>query len=395
MQKVLVTIKTMIKNVMKKEPVLSIAVILAVISMFFVHPDAAYVSYIDFRTLAILFCLMVIVAGMREIGVFDYIAQSLLNRVQSISGIVMILVLLCFFLSMVITNDVALITFVPFAILILKRFPKEVRCHWLIPCVVMQTAAANLGSMMTPIGNPQNLYLYGKANLEASFLGLMIPYTALSLLLLIMWILIHAKRKIDNETNCMDGSKHKAVSANTQSRKISDKLRLTVYLILFFLSIFAVGRVISIWIVFACVIAWAAAFDSKLFRNADYALLGTFTALFIFIGNLGRIPQFCSVLQNLIQTREVIIAVAASQVMSNVPAAILLSGFTNNYQALIIGTNLGGLGTMIASMASLISFKYISREDASLRGKYFIWFTAANVILLVILLAAAKILGQL
>ena len=123
-------------------------------------------------------------------------------------------------------------------------------------------------------------------------------------------------------------------------------------------------------------IAWAAAFDSKLFRNADYALLGTFTALFVFIGNLGRIPQFCSILQNLIQT-------------------ILLSGFTNNYRALIIGTNLGGLGTMIASMASLISFKYISREDASLRGKYFIWFTAANVILLVILLAAAKILGQL
>lgn len=157
MQKVLVTIKTMIKNVMKKEPVLSIAVILAVISMFVVHPDDTYASYIDFRTLAILFCLMVIVAGMREIGVFDYIAQSLLNRVKSISGIVMILVLLCFFLSMVITNDVALITFVPFAILILKRFPKEVRCHWLIPCVVMQTAAANLGSMMTPIGNPPEL----------------------------------------------------------------------------------------------------------------------------------------------------------------------------------------------------------------------------------------------
>lgn len=126
MQKVLVTIKTMIKNVMKKEPVLSIAVILAVISMFVVHPDDTYASYIDFRTLAILFCLMVIVAGMREIGVFDYIAQSLLNRVKSISGIVMILVLLCFFLSMVITNDVALITFVPFAILILKRFPKDV-----------------------------------------------------------------------------------------------------------------------------------------------------------------------------------------------------------------------------------------------------------------------------
>ena len=310
MQKVLVKIKITIK----KEPVLSIAVILAVISMFVVHPDDTYVSYIDFRTLAILFCLMVIVAGIREIGVFDYIAQSLLNRVKSISGIVMILVLLCFFLSMVITNDVALITFVPFAILILKRFPKEVRCHWLIPCVVMQTAAANLGSMMTPIGNPQNLYLYGKANLQASsFFLLMLPYTVLSLLILIIWIAIHTKRKTDNETNCMDGSTHKAVYAKTQSRKISDKLRLTIYLILFFLSLLAVGRLISIWIVFACVIAWAAAFDSKLFRNADYALLGTFTALFVFIGNLGRIPQFCSILQNLIQTREVIIAVAASQ----------------------------------------------------------------------------------
>lgn len=212
---------------------------------------------------------MVIVAGMREIGVFDYIAQSLLNRVKSISGIVMILVLLCFFLSMVITNDVALITFVPFAILILKRFPKEVRCHWLIPCVVMQTAAANLGSMMTPIGNPQNLYLYGKANLQASsFFLLMLPYTVLSLLILIIWIAIpYQKERQIMKTNCMDGSTHKAVYAKTQSRKISDKLRLTIYLILFFLSLLAVGRLISIWIVFACVIAWAAAFDSKLFRK--------------------------------------------------------------------------------------------------------------------------------
>ena len=193
MQKVLVTIKTMIKNVMKKEPVLSIAVILAVISMFVVHPDDTYASYIDFRTLAILFCLMVIVAGMREIGVFDYIAQSLLNRVKSIPGIVMILFFFFFFfLSMVITNDVALITFVPFAILILKRFPKEVRCHWLIPCVVMQTAAANLGSMMTPIGNPQNLNLYGKANMQASsFFLLMLPYKALSKLNQIILIAIH------------------------------------------------------------------------------------------------------------------------------------------------------------------------------------------------------------
>lgn len=397
MQKVLVTMQTAIKNAIKKEPVLAIAVILAVISMFFVHPDAAYASYIDFRTLAILFCLMVIVAGMRTIGVFDCIAQSLLKRVRSISGIVTILVLLCFFLSMIITNDVALITFVPFAILILNKFSDEVRSRWLIPCVVMQTAAANLGSMMTPIGNPQNLYLYGKAQLSAgAFFQLMLPYTALSLILLLVWIGIHANaKKKTNGRNSANHESQETVVFETQGRRISDKRRLTVYLILFFLSLLAVGHILSIWIVLVCVLVWAAAYDRKLVGNADYALLGTFTALFLFIGNLGRIPQFCSFLQNLIQTREVMIAVAASQVMSNVPAAILLSGFTNQYQALIIGTNLGGLGTMIASMASLISFKYISREDASLRSRYFACFTAANVILLVILLLAAKLLGQL
>ena len=387
--------QTTIKNAIKKEPVLSIAVILAVISMFFVHPDRAYASYIDFRTLAILFCLMVIVAGMREIGVFDCIAQSLLKRVKSISGIVTILVLLCFFLSMVITNDVSLITFVPFAILILNKFSDEVRSRWLIPCVVMQTAAANLGSMMTPIGNPQNLYLYGKAQLSVTaFFRLMLPYTALSLVLLLVWIEIHARKKA-TRINSATRKSQETVIVETQDRKISNKRRLAVYLLLFFLSLLAVGHILSIWIVMLCVVAWAVACDRSLLRNADYALLGTFVALFVFIGNLGRIPQFCSFLQNLIQTREVIIAVCASQVMSNVPAAILLSGFTDQYQALIIGTNLGGLGTMIASMASLISFKYISREDASLRGRYFVWFTGANVILLVILLLAAKLLGQL
>ncbi len=387
--------QTTIKNAIKKEPVLSIAVILAVISMFFVHPDRAYASYIDFRTLAILFCLMVIVAGMREIGVFDCIAQSLLKRVKSISGIVTILVLLCFFLSMVITNDVSLITFVPFAILILNKFSDEVRSRWLIPCVVMQTAAANLGSMMTPIGNPQNLYLYGKAQLSVTaFFRLMLPYTALSLVLLLVWIEIHARKKA-TRINSATRKSQETVIVETQDKKISNKRRLAVYLLLFFLSLLAVGHILSIWIVMLCVVAWAVACDRSLLRNADYALLGTFVALFVFIGNLGRIPQFCSFLQNLIQTREVIIAVCASQVMSNVPAAILLSGFTDQYQALIIGTNLGGLGTMIASMASLISFKYISREDASLRGRYFAWFTGANVILLVILLLAAKLLGQL
>ena len=180
---------------------------------------------------------------------------------------------------------------------------------------------------------------------------------------------------------------------DAKNSTISDKKKFLVYLLLFFVSLLAVGHILSIWIVLVLVLIWAAAFDRGLFKSADYALLGTFAALFIFIGNLGRIPAFCEFLESLIQTREVIVAVVASQIMSNVPAAILLSGFTNQYQALIIGTNLGGLGTMIASMASLISFKYISREDPSGRGRYFAWFTVANVILLAILLLAWLILN--
>ena len=147
----------------KKEAVLSIAVVLALLSVFFVRPDAGYLAYIDFRTLGILFCLMTIVAGLQQIGVFDRMAKGLLARVAGVGGIVTILVLLCFFLSMLITNDVALITFVPLALIIMKQFSESDRKKWMLKCVVMQTIAANLGSMLTPIGNPQNLYLYGRA----------------------------------------------------------------------------------------------------------------------------------------------------------------------------------------------------------------------------------------
>ena len=152
----------------KKEAVLSIAVVLALLSVFFVRPDAGYLAYIDFRTLGILFCLMTIVAGLQQIGVFDRMAKGLLAHVAGVCGIVTILVLLCFFLSMLITNDVALITFVPLALIIMKQFSEADRKKWMLKCVVMQTVAANLGSMLTPIGNPQNLYLYGRAGMNIS-----------------------------------------------------------------------------------------------------------------------------------------------------------------------------------------------------------------------------------
>ena len=185
-----------IKNFVKKEIVLCTVIILALISMLFVRPNAEYISYIDFRTLAILFCLMTIVASFSDIGAFDWLAEQLLNKVESLSGTVLVLVLLCFFMSMFITNDVALITFVPFAQIVLGNVEQKNRSKWMISCVVMQTIAANLGSMFTPIGNPQNLFLYGKAMQNklchisgiGDFLWLMLPYSIISLALLILYV---------------------------------------------------------------------------------------------------------------------------------------------------------------------------------------------------------------
>ena len=179
----------------RKETVLSIAVILALLSMFWVRPDKAYFTYIDFRTLGLLFCLMAIVAGLKAVGVFDILAKKLLMGTSGTVGVIRLLVLLCFFLSMVITNDVALITFVPLALIIVHKLPKKLTNYWLLKIVAMQTIAANLGSMLTPIGNPQNLYLYARAGMSAAeLITLMLPYSATALILLLIWIQVAAAK---------------------------------------------------------------------------------------------------------------------------------------------------------------------------------------------------------
>ena len=392
----------------KKETVLSIAVVLAVISVFFVVPDREYISYIDFRTLAILFCLMSIVAGLRNIGVFDKLAERLLAKVHGIGGVTVILVCLCFFMSMFITNDVSLITFVPFAIIIMKKLNPDTDSKWMLKVIVMQTIAANLGSMLTPLGNPQNLYLYGKAGIGiAEFLKIMLPYTVCAFALLMAWIglaFMVRKRKLshDGKTEIkqnkgLDSDEDKAftkrqkdplgASGSKWGKKDAEWIeKFTAYLILFVISLLAVSHILPYGVPFALVFLYLLLRDRKILTQVDYSLLCIFIALFIFIGNLGRIPAFSQLLSDILTGREVVTSVIASQVMSNVPAAILLSGFTDHIRELMIGTNLGGLGTLIASMASLISFKYVAREDHSFRGRYFLEFTVANVVFLFIML---------
>ena len=371
----------------KKEIVLCIAVLLAGLSACVIWPDREYIGYIDFRTLAILFCLMSVMAGLKKLGFFQMIAEKLLCRVKSSSQLVCILVLLCFFFSMLITNDVALITFVPFTFTVLRLLGRQQESRLMVPVVVLQTIAANLGSMLTPVGNPQNLYLYAKSGLSvAEFLLLMLPFTLASLIMLLFCCFLLG-RKEKNTILKIGFSEQVSMGGK-------EKL-LTGYLLLFLLCLLTVARIIPVLPVLVVVFLAVFSMDRKVLCRVDYSLLFTFVGFFVFIGNMGRIPAFCSFLEKAIRGNEVITSVLASQVISNVPAALLLSGFTDNYRGLIIGTNLGGLGTLIASMASLISYKYIVKESSERKdiGRYFLLFSVANLIFLFLLAIIYMVLG--
>lgn len=367
----------------KKEPVLIAACLLAVVSAFFVTPDAEYIGYIDFRTLSILFCLMTVVAGLRGIGLFDILAGKLLSKVGSVRQLMLIPVLMCFFLSMLITNDVALITLVPFTYTVLDMAGED-RCKKLIiQLTAMETIASNLGSMLTPLGNPQNLYLFGKSDMSiGSFVALMLPYSILSLGMLLAWIILSTFRKNEKIK----------IKLNDVYALSSKKLAI-VYLILFAVCLLCVLRVIHYFVALFVVLIVVLLFDRKNLLKVDYSLLATFVGFFIFIGNMGRIEWFREFLQGIISGREVITSVLSSQIISNVPAALLLSGFTSDIKSLIIGTNFGGLGTLIASMASLISFKQLSVKCFEHKKRYIFCFTISNVIFLMILLLLWFIIG--
>lgn len=376
-------IKKLIKRLkfyIKNETVLSAAIFLAVISSFFVRPDTKYIGYIDFRTLSLLFCLMAVMGGFQKTGIFDIISLGLLKKVQDVKSLVFILVMLCFFSSMLITNDVALITFVPFAFIVLNKLEEDERNALKIPVIVMQTIAANLGSMLTPVGNPQNLYLQGVSGLGlGEFIMLMLPYASLAFVMLSLWIFL-LKQK---------GSVRLKLGGTPE---INGGKKAILYIAAFVVCLMTVARLIDWKITLIVVAVIIAASDINIFKRIDYTLLATFTAFFIFIGNMGRIPGFGSIVGKVINGRECITGVLSSQIISNVPAALLLSGFTDNFKPLITGVNIGGLGTLIASMASLISFKLFGRHNKSLRGKYMIYFTVANIIFLAVLLIEYYIL---
>ena len=365
-----------IRSFIRREPVLLIAAFAALVSCFFVPPDSAYWGYLDLRTLALLYCLMTVVAGLRQAGLFSRLAHRLCLGVRDLRLLGVLLVLLSFVSSMLITNDVALLTFVPFAVVVLGMAHQN---RALIRVVVLQTVAANLGSMLTPVGNPQNLYLYSRYDLGmGDFLSLTFPVWALSLVLILLGCLLLPRDRLQLFLG---------------EEPILHKKELWLYGLLFLVCLGTVLRLLSWPWMLAVVLLALLVLDRKTLLRADFMLLLTFVAFFIFAGNLARVPAVDRLLRSLLSGREYWTALLTSQVISNVPAALLLSGFTDRAGALLLGVDVGGLGTPIASLASLIAMKLYSHSEHAHSGRFLLAFTTANLILLALLSLAVVLLG--
>ena len=364
-----------IRSFVKRDPVLLIAALAALVSCIFVPPDTAYARYMDYRTLSLLYCLMTVVAGLRQAGLFAHMAHILCEKVKSVRGIGLLLVLLSFFSAMLITNDVALLTFVPFAVVVLGMADRKKE---LIHIVVLQTAAANLGSMLTPVGNPQNLYLYSFYELGfGDFVSTTLPVWLLSLVLLCLACLILSPAPISVFLGEEPGMDTKA---------------LWLYLTLFAVCLLVVLRVLSWSVMLGIVVLVLLILDRKILLQSDFMLLLTFVAFFVFSGNLSRIDAVDRLLRRLLEGRVYLTSLLSSQIISNVPAALLLSGFTEDAHSLLLGVNIGGLGTPIASLASLISMKLYSHSDHAHTGRYLAEFTLVNLALLLLLSFAQHVL---
>ena len=360
----------------KKNTVMVIAFLAAAITTTFVPIDAQYLGYFDFKTLTCLFCVLAVVCVLKDIRFFYMLARRIVHLFRNARLSILALVYITFIGSMLIANDMALLTFLPLGYLVLATTGKE---KYMPFTFIMQNIAANLGGMLTPFGNPQNLYLYTKFSIpNAEFVSIMAPPFTLAVALITASCLIFVKPD----------------ALEVPDEEISlPPLRTTLYLALFALAIAIVFRGIPYWIglvVIPLVLLFA---DRKALLEVDYPLLLTFVFFFIFAGNMGRIDAVRSFFSSLLEKDTLTFSTLSCQFISNVPSAILLSQFTDNYRALLVGVNIGGVGTLIASLASLITFREYVKHNPGKAGSYIAQFSAFNFSFLFVLLSFMKALG--
>ena len=363
-----------IKAFVKKNVVMIVAFFAAFLTTFIVPPDKEYAGYFDFKTLTCLFCVLAVVCALKNINFFYMLARKIVKCFKNARMAILALVYITFIGSMLIANDMALLTFLPLGYLVLKTTGKE---KYLGFTCIMQNIAANLGGMLTPFGNPQNLYLYTKFNIPTGeFMSIMAPPFVISIVII---------------TICCLFIKPEPLELSDEKIVLSPS-RTIVYLMLFALSITIVFRGIS-YIIGLIVIPLVLVFmDRKALKAVDYPLLLTFVFFFIFSGNMARIEAVRGFFSFLLDKSTLLFSILSCQVISNVPSAILLSQFTENYRDLLLGVNIGGAGTLIASLASLITFREYVKHNPGKTMQYIGWFSVFNFGFVIILTACMMII---
>ncbi len=353
---------------MKKNAVVLIAFSAALITSFIIPPDKEYIGYFDFKTLACLFCVLAVVCALRNIHFFYILAQRIVLILKNARMSVLALVYITFIGSMLIANDMALITFLPLGYFVLTQTSME---KYMAFTFIMQNIAANLGGMLTPFGNPQNLFLYSKFNIgNLEFMKIMALPFLLSVFLITVCCIVFVKP----EPLLLPGEKVRL-----------NKKRAIIYLILFALSIAIVFREIPYVVGLIIIPAVLLFIDRPALRAVDYPLLFTFVFFFIFAGNMSRIDAVNTLLSSLLEKSTLLFSVISCQFISNVPSAILLSQFTADYPSLLVGVNIGGVGTLISSLASLITFREYTRHNPGKTKSYIVKFSLFNFAFLIIL----------
>jgi Na+/H+ antiporter NhaD/arsenite permease-like protein len=347
----------------KKNTVMCIAAVLAVMTVFLVPPDIRYAGYVDFKTLSCLFCTLAVVAALKDIRFFYILAKNIVRLFKNTRACVLALVCITFIGSMLIANDMALLTFLPLSYYVLKECGSQKTVAF---SFVMQNIAANLGGMLTPFGNPQNLYLYTKYNIPTGeFTLVMLPSFLLSVTLITLCCLIFVKAE--------------PLSVKDEEIRI-DRPRSAVYAALFIASVLMVFRVVPYTAGLAVITIALLFLDRHAVSSVDYPLLFTFVFFFIFAGNAARLDIVRDTLGTLLNKNVLLFSSLSCQAISNVPSAILLSNFTENWRELLVGVNVGSVGTLVSSLASLITFReYSVRYPGHVKG-YFILYTLLSFV---------------
>lgn len=363
-----------------KDKVFVVAFIFAVVSMFFVTPSIAYLDYINYKVLIIMFTLMIAIAGIYETHFFDFIATKLVMHLKSIKWIGLVIIIVTFFLGMLLTNDAVLLTLVPFTIFITRHTKQE---KYAVLIIILQTIAANMGSALTPMGDPQNIYLYAFYDIPfAEFLKTTAVITISGFVLITITAIIKIK--------------HNHCELNIVAPDVQWK-RFFLYMLIMVNALLSVLRIVPEQYTIIVTMILAMLYGRHLFKRVDYTLLLTFLSFFIFTGNLGQISWIKDGISHLLNSRISVFftGIITSQFISNVPAAVLLSTFTERtyWQPLLQGVNIGAMGTIIGSLASLITFKYVIREYPSETKNYLITYTVICLIYMVIISALTLLLS--